>query len=245
MQHYHTNNDRWVPTTDNGGILSMRNVHSGMWNPMQSIGRNLWNAVCSYDRSENMGNQTTTPVMRDKIFTAFWNLYRRKPINKITVREIIELTPCNRSTFYAYFLNIYDVLDQFEESLIPDPDTIRWQRIIEKDTIRVSVEYASSLYKRYKSYYALLLGPHGDPAFRERLELFFTTIIKKHLHSEMTDTDFTLDYVIHQVASSLISGLQFYYQRPDRPSAQDIVTLIVDILGNGISDKLGWSISVA
>lgn len=52
--------------------------------------------------------------------SAFWQLYQEKKISQITVREVIELADCNRSTFYAYFADMYDLLDKFEEQLLPD-----------------------------------------------------------------------------------------------------------------------------
>ena len=49
---------------------------------------------------------------------AFWKLYREKSIDKITVREITQLAGYNRSTFYEYFCDVYDVLQQLENSLM-------------------------------------------------------------------------------------------------------------------------------
>jgi hypothetical protein len=35
--------------------------------------------------------------------SAFWQLYQEKKISQITVREVIELADCNRSTFLCIF----------------------------------------------------------------------------------------------------------------------------------------------
>lgn len=210
-------------------------------------------------------------TMRGRIFAAFWKLYQRKPIEKIAVREIIALAPCNRSTFYAYFTSTRDLLDQFEDELLADSDGLGLLSIIGKDRVDLSVAHMRALYQRYRSYYAVLLGRHGDPAFRAKLEMTLGDGIRRHLqhddcahavdrnaNGENTDSvdvqnrfnandaqpNFELDYVIHQTASALISGLTFYYRREDRPSAETIVTLTVDLLNNGIAHKLGWDFSV-
>jgi AcrR family transcriptional regulator len=210
-------------------------------------------------------------TMRGRIFAAFWKLYQRKPIEKIAVREIIALAPCNRSTFYAYFASTRDLLDQFEDELLADSDDLGLLSIIGKDHVYLSVAHMRALYQRYRNYYVALLGRRGDPAFRVKLETTLGDGIRRHLqhddcahavdcntNDKSTDSidvqrrfnandaqpNFELDYVIHQTASALISGLTFYYQREDRPSAETIVTLTVDLLNNGIAHKLGWDFSV-
>jgi hypothetical protein len=114
-------------------------------------------------------------------------------------------------------------------------------------------------------------GGAATPAFRAKLEMTLGNGIRRHLqhddcahavdcnaNGESTDSvevqsrfnandaqpNFELDYVIHQTASALISGLTFYYRREDWPSAETIVTLTVDLLNNGIAHKLGWDFSV-
>lgn len=40
---------------------------------------------------------------------SLYELMKTKPLNKITVKEICELADVNRSTFYAYYMDIYDL----------------------------------------------------------------------------------------------------------------------------------------
>jgi len=49
---------------------------------------------------------------------AFWQLYCQKDIHNISVKEITDKGGFNRSTFYQYFTDVYDVLNQIEDSLI-------------------------------------------------------------------------------------------------------------------------------
>lgn len=58
------------------------------------------------------------------LIDAFWELYTQKRIDKITVREITAKAGCNRGTFYEYFLDVYDVLEQIENGLIPEIDEL-------------------------------------------------------------------------------------------------------------------------
>lgn len=56
----------------------------------------------------------TKKVIKD----TFLELLNKKEINKITVSEICKLADINRSTFYRYYLDVYDLLDQIQEEFI-------------------------------------------------------------------------------------------------------------------------------
>ena len=58
-----------------------------------------------------------TEATRKKFTDKFCELYEKKPIDRITVREITESLRYNRSTFYEYFTDIYDLRDQLNDEL--------------------------------------------------------------------------------------------------------------------------------
>ena len=52
-----------------------------------------------------------------KIEKAFIGLLQAREINKISVSDICKITSLNRSTFYANFLDIYDLADKLRKNL--------------------------------------------------------------------------------------------------------------------------------
>ena len=60
----------------------------------------------------------TASATREVFIDTFCELYRTKPVEKITVSEITRKAGYNRTTFYDYFLDVYDLLEQIEEELI-------------------------------------------------------------------------------------------------------------------------------
>ena len=52
---------------------------------------------------------------KENIIIAFWEIYRGKSINKITIKELMDKAGYHRSVFYTYFKNIYDLLEQEQE----------------------------------------------------------------------------------------------------------------------------------
>ena len=66
-----------------------------------------------------MGNKTAACVdTKQALQEAFWELYKNKSIEKISVREITERAGYNRGTFYLYYKDVYDILEQSEQLLI-------------------------------------------------------------------------------------------------------------------------------
>ncbi|MDE6789083.1 MAG: TetR/AcrR family transcriptional regulator [Ruminococcus sp.] len=54
---------------------------------------------------------------RHGIFNAFIELRAKKPLERISVKEICELSNINKSTFYAHYLDIYDLSDKIESEI--------------------------------------------------------------------------------------------------------------------------------
>ncbi len=56
----------------------------------------------------------------EKIEKAFIELLQSKELKEITVSDICKITGLNRSTFYANFLDVYDLADKLREKLEAD-----------------------------------------------------------------------------------------------------------------------------
>lgn len=54
---------------------------------------------------------------RDAIIQAFDQLLDEKPVNKITVKDIVECCGCNRNTFYYHFDDIPAMIDEIMDDM--------------------------------------------------------------------------------------------------------------------------------
>lgn len=54
------------------------------------------------------------------IRSAFYELIKEKPMEKITVREIAERAEINKTTFYAHYETVYDLVDQLEQEAVAE-----------------------------------------------------------------------------------------------------------------------------
>ncbi|MHC1787755.1 MAG: TetR/AcrR family transcriptional regulator [Christensenellales bacterium] len=106
---------------------------------------------------------------RQNLMNAFWQIYREKRIEKITVREITAKAGYNRGTFYEYFIDVYDVLEQIEQSLVPsiaDMPPI-FPTTAEEDS---PIDFFIDFYEIGNEYYTVLLGDNGTRPLPPRLK---------------------------------------------------------------------------
>mgnify|MGYP001752422534 CR=1 FL=1 len=54
------------------------------------------------------------------IRSAFYALIREKPLEKITVRELADKAEINKTTFYAHYETIYDLVRQLEQETVDE-----------------------------------------------------------------------------------------------------------------------------
>ena len=67
----------------------------------------------------NTKNNRRAQETRERIIQAVFEIIEQqhKQISKVTVREICEAANVNRSTFYAHFADVYDVLESVERTM--------------------------------------------------------------------------------------------------------------------------------
>ena len=89
----------------------------------------------------------------DKIEKSFINMLQKKGINQISVTDICKDTGLNRSTFYANYIDIYDLADKLREKLEKD-----FESHFSENTARDAITMFSHIYENqifYKTYFKL------------------------------------------------------------------------------------------
>ena len=111
---------------------------------------------------------------RDKLVQAFFTLYSEKSIDKISIKAVTELAGYHRSTFYEYFVDIYDLLEQEEEEILRLQKELFMTPIftgkIDAFAATLLFEPSVQMFKLKGDKLAILIGTNGDPAFRRKLQ---------------------------------------------------------------------------
>lgn len=65
----------------------------------------------------NVKNNKRRRESREKIESVFYELIQTHELKEISVSEICKLANLNRTTFYANYIDIYDLADSVRQSL--------------------------------------------------------------------------------------------------------------------------------
>lgn len=114
------------------------------------------------------------PAARETIKESFWRLYRDRPFEKISVKEVCEGANINKTTFYYHFQDLRAVLDEIEEDSLPleAPQMIAaLVRPVAKEEV-VST-FIGNMGERFERY-CILLSSKGDPDFAKQAKQIMT-----------------------------------------------------------------------
>ena len=211
-------------------------IGNGFNNRQCISGCRLWEG-----RSEVKKQPEVTAQTRQNLIDAFWSLYKIRRIEKITVREITQLAGYNRSTFYEYFLDVYDVLEQLEKSIMPQiPDFPPMDFPIVNGTsgIPFPAETFMELYKTYNEYYTVLLGDNGDSAFMGKIKMAMLPKQKAMLLAGGARDSFELDAVLEYTNISMIGMLAYWFRLENKPPIEEFLALMYKIMQGGVLGML-------
>lgn len=123
-------------------------------------------------RKVSKDNRSTRRT-RSAIREALAEMLAVKPLGKITVQELIDRANICRTTFYAHYEDLYDLLGEMENDILSD---IRaGLEELDQAPIRVEEQYPAieavvAVYAKHEKLIRLLNGPNGDPAFDAKLQ---------------------------------------------------------------------------
>lgn len=166
------------------------------------------------------------------LMDSFWQLYRKNDIRKISIKDITEKAGYNRSTFYQYFIDIYDLLNQLEDSLIQYiTDNVKANLVSanENDFIK----QFSQLYDLKGEYISVLLSKNGDPMFAEKLKsaLSFIIIDKFEIKRDKIHSNLMFEFAI----SGILSAITKWYNLGKPIPSEELVVMLRSMLFNGVS----------
>lgn len=168
---------------------------------------------------------------------AFWQLYEKKDINRIKVKEICEIAGYNRSTFYNHFADVYDVLDQIENKILQEVIDMTsdgysiWSR---EDSTRRFTEF----YQRNSKYLKLLSNEEKDRHFSYKLIKVIDNVLGERIcfSNDNEESELVREYHIN----GSIAMIMKYFRGETNLPLDKIIDFALEICKQG-----KWSIKDA
>ncbi len=150
-----------------------------------------------------------------KIKDAFMQLYNEKPITKITIREISNLAKINRGTFYAYYMDIYDLLEQIENEFYSEMiHKIRYIMVqLLKEYEEISVITMIEFLSENKETLRVLLGKDNETNFIKKVKSEVKKNLKSVLKLEISNKNTEIEYILEYITNGQLGILRYWLER--------------------------------
>lgn len=177
-----------------------------------------------------------TSRTKNSLIISFCKLYTKKPIEKISIRELTDTAGYNRSTFYNYFNDIYDVLEYIENSSIR---YVKQNIIIDMKKENPSKQFINTflnIYENWESYIKVLLSNQNSAHFTDRLkkEIFSSCMDAFNLPKNNIKAEYILDFYL----SAIISVISRWIKNQSEMSSLEMANLLEDMLTSNIFTKI-------
>jgi AcrR family transcriptional regulator len=175
-----------------------------------------------------------TAQTRENLMEAFWQIYRKNRIEKVTVKEITAKAGYNRSTFYQYFTGVYDVLEQIENAVLPDHQGLMTHNPADISEVSLPIDSLTQIYEKNKKYYVVLFGDNGDPSFQSKFKNYIKAVLKQHLDEEGIPDTFEIEFALEYTLSAMIGVLTYWFRLDAPPSGNKLFELMSELMHHGM-----------
>jgi len=132
------------------------------------------------------------------------------PLNKITVTAICEKAKINRSTFYRYYSDPFELMELIEKDLILSFES--YVQDLKNKNIEFAMETMINAVKQDKELYLILVSENADSLFVNRIisksySLFQEDLEKRFLHLSKDKCRWLYTFIAHGCINVIIDWI--------------------------------------
>lgn len=178
-----------------------------------------------------MGQDARVRYTKMVIQNTFISLLREKALNKITVKEICTLSEINRTTFYKYYADAYDLMDKIEDAVLKELQDIM-QQSMQEGIYKTLIQILEKM-KENGQLYMTLFSKNGDINFPTKIFQMCYKESAAHINqqfSSLTDAEKTWMYVYVVQGSSGI--LNYWIAGGMEQSPKEVAGFIENLIAS-------------
>ena len=190
-----------------------------------------------------MENDRRTRRTKILLKNAYIELLQEKKFTEISVKELCELADINRGTFYLHYNDIYELKKQLEDDIMNQLEELVLSHAsleTNDDTYQLFLQLFQFTEKN-QLYFSAFLGANGDISYFKRMQGMFKDLYLGLLLQGKTPTNSTnLDYSYNFIASGFTGLIENWLSNSNRPSPEEMATLVNRILYEGLPSLLSF-----
>lgn len=164
------------------------------------------------------------------IKTAFLELLKTTPLDKISVTDICRLADINRATFYKYYENPRDLLNKLEDESI----NVLAEKIVNSNSVGLDAIYSIILndVKEHFPFYKLVFVDNTDDNFRKKLlAACHDTELKEIRKFFPAISERQCDWLYYFIAEGCIGIFKEWVNGEVESTIEDMIRFSVDFVG--------------
>ena len=173
---------------------------------------------------------------------AFIEIMEEEGFSKLNVKKIIDRAKINRSTFYAHYMDKYDLLEKIEDQFlnglkdieIPVPEEVIIEKSFSTEYFLTHVEFVISYLKENGKLMTLLMSDKGDPAFSNKLNEVLKQIwLDKKITDQLSiPQNYAIAAVTGMITSVIVEWVKSDFKESEKEFERIVIKIIKDIPRN-------------
>ena len=197
-------------------------------------GEYITEKVIAYERKKDERKSEKT---RKNIEDAFIRLYAKRPIEKITMKNIADEAKTTRGTVYRYYEDIYDILETIEEKYF----LLLGRNIDEIAKYLIEGKLSGECFEKYETYaenleYLKVIFSYGKSSLPKRFEEETKKAIRKKLGVKEDNDEF--EFILEYFVCGQIRSMIFWIKNDLRMPIETYERLQENLMCNGPSTVL-------
>lgn len=173
-----------------------------------------------------------TALTRKTLIDAYFDLTAKG--KKATVAAITQQAGYNRCTFYRYFTDTVQLLEQIETEIC---GAFR-EALLRYDPVFAPSEIIQSfvmVYEQYGDYLSVLLGKHGDARFAGRMkEIMYPAAVRLFTSASASDSGVITELKSEFVLSAVLAMITKWYDMKQPLPVTELGMLLKNVLQGGV-----------
>lgn len=161
-------------------------------------------------------------------------LLQQKPLEEITVTELVQVSDINRSTFYLHYSDIYDLMEHIQTELFEEVEQAVQSHLITPFTqngLPFFEDVFTILYQN-QEICAALIGPNGSPAFLRRIEEMISSYSLQALQAAFPQRQQDAQYTFSFCATGCLGLIKEWIAKGYKESPQHMTTITFQMIQN-------------
>jgi AcrR family transcriptional regulator len=182
---------------------------------------------------ESRKTRYTRRVIRESLI----ELMEKKPITRISIKEICALADVSRPTFYTHYRDQYDLLQSIEDEtydFFEKGETVfatKPKKPNKREMTQLVMEMLQYI-ERNSNFIQVLLSENGDPAFQRKVFRHFTESVQHAMKtfSEKEAVPANAAYYSVFTANGILALVQYWLKNKMALPTHELAAMIVELV---------------